>query len=73
MSHIVDNYGDNYRGGYATSSSFDPDELRVATSTFENYVSGTVLLVFLVFFVFLFLSGMTFMLMCYARCVLVYV
>ena len=66
MSHIVDDYGQNYRGGYATSS-FDPDDLRVQTSTFQNYVSGTVLLVFLIFFVFLFLSGMTFMLMCYAR------
>jgi len=59
--------GTNYRGGYATSSSFDPDDLRVATSTFQNYVGGTVLIVFLIFFTFLFLSGLTFMLMCYAR------
>jgi len=59
--------GTNYRGGYATSSSFDPDDLRVQTSTFQNYVGGTVLIVFLIFFTFLFLSGLTFMLMCYAR------
>ena len=51
----------------AISSSFDPDDLRVATSTFQNYVGGTVLIVFLIFFTFLFLSGLTFMLMCYAR------
>ena len=39
----------------------------MATSTFQNYVGGTVLIVFLIFFTFLFLSGLTFMLMCYAR------
>ena len=52
---------------FVLSSSFDPDDLRVQTSTFQNYVGGTVLIVFLIFFTFLFLSGLTFMLMCYAR------
>lgn len=66
MSYVVDDAGDKYRGGYA-SSGFNPDEVRVQSSTFENYVGGTVLLVFVIFFVFLFISMATFMLMCYAR------
>ena len=70
MSYFVNNGEERYRGGYATSggsNSFDSDEVRVATSTFENYVSGTVMLVFLVFFTFLILSMLTMFLMCYAR------
>lgn len=59
--------GDNYRGGYASSSGLPLEELRVATSTFENYVSGTVVLVFMLFFVFILLSIMTLTLMGYAR------
>jgi hypothetical protein len=70
MSYVSEGLGSNYRGGYATSGSFDHDDLRVATSTFQNYVGGTVLLVFLVFFVFIILSGITFLLMSYARYVM---
>ena len=67
MSYVTDTGGEKYRGGYGSSSSFNPDELRVATSTFDNYISGTVLLVFLIFFVFLFIAALTIFLMCYAR------
>ena len=69
MSYVVQ--GDkNYRGGYASSKNyFGSEELRVATSTFENYVEGTILLTAIVFFVFLFLIGVSFFLMCFARSV----
>ena len=68
MSYVTQTGDEKYRGGYgSSSSSLNPDELRVATSTFDNYISGTVLLVFLIFFVFLFVSGITVFLMCYAR------
>ena len=67
MSYVTQTGDEKYRGGYGSSSSFNPDELRVATSTFDNYISGTVLLVFLIFFVFLFISGIAVFLMCYAR------
>ncbi len=70
MSYVTNTGGDKYRGGYATSTSFSSEELRVATSTFENYISGTVLIVVLIFFTFLFITALTFMLMCYSRCVL---
>ncbi len=67
MSYVVDNAGDRYRGGYASSSNFVPEELRVATSTFENYIGGTVLIVVAIFGAFLALSAFVFLLMCYAR------
>ncbi len=59
--------GDRYRGGYASSSGLPLEKLRVATSTFENYVTGTVGVVFLIFLVFILLSLMTMILMGYAR------
>jgi hypothetical protein len=41
------NIGDKYRGGYSTSGGISSsEELKIASSTFENYVSGTILLVF---------------------------
>ena len=40
MSYVTDTGGEKYRGGYGSSATFDPDELRVATSTFENYITG---------------------------------
>ena len=68
MSYVVENAGDRYRGGYASSSNKGvPDALRVATSTFENYIGGTVIIVFSIFAVLLALSVLVFMLMCYAR------
>ena len=59
--------GDRYRGGYATSSGLPLEKLRVATSTFDNYVSGTVGVVFIIFLVFVLLSIMTLVMMGYAR------
>ncbi len=68
MSYVTNTGdGEKYRGGYSSGPSLKPDELRVATSTFENYIEGTVALVFMVFACFLFLTLLTFMLMCYAR------
>ena len=62
------NFGDNYRGGYSTSGgSFITEELREASSTFANYISGTIYLTFLIFFSFMLLSIMTLILMGYAR------
>ncbi len=68
MSYVVNTGGgDRYRGGYASGPGLKPDELRVATSTFENYIEGTIALVFLVLACFLFLTFLSFLLMCYAR------
>lgn len=60
---------DNYRGGYNVGGSGSQGglEIREQASTFENYVSGTVQLVFMIFFVFVLISVMTFSLMGYAR------
>merc|ERR1712004_152001 len=59
--------GDRYSGGYATSSGLPQEKLRVQTSTFKDYVSGTVGIVFLIFLVFLLLQIMTLVLMALAR------
>lgn len=55
------------RGGYNTGLLPDPEDLKLATSTFENYVSGTVIVVFSIFFTFLFISLTAMILMSYAR------
>jgi len=66
----IPSFGDNYRGGYSTSGgSFITDELREASSTFANYISGTIYLTFLIFLAFMLLSIMTLTLMGYARLV----
>ena len=60
----------NYRGGYNVGGSVRQDGglvIREQASTFENYVTGTVQLVFMIFFVFVLISVMTFALMGYAR------
>ena len=61
----------NYRGGYNVQDNAQGDRdqlvIREQASTFTNYVTGTIQLVFMIFFVFLFLSMMTFLLMGYAR------
>ncbi len=68
MSYVVNTGGgDRYQGGYASGPVPNPDELRVATSTFENYIEGTIALVFIVLACFLILTCLTFMLMGYAR------
>jgi len=42
----VNNVGDKYRGGYSSSGGISSsEELKTASSTFENYVGGTILLV----------------------------
>ena len=59
-----------YRGGYNTGGGSDEKVelvIREQASTFENYVTGTVQLVFMIFFVFILISVMTFSLMGYAR------
>merc|ERR1712203_8511 len=48
-------------------SEFGPDFGKQASGTFENYLAGTVLLVFIVFFIFIIMSMFTMMLMGYAR------
>ena len=63
---------DNYRGGYNRGNDFGLGQdgklvIREQASTFENYVTGTVQLVFMIFFVFVVISVMTFALMGYAR------
>lgn len=55
------------RGGYTTGLLPSLEDLKNASSTFENYISGTILIVFCVFFTFLFISAMTLILMGYAR------
>lgn len=64
MSYVVD--GENYRGGYASSGRISPEDERIAMA-YENYVRGTVLFVLIFFATLLFLSGLTFFLMCYTR------
>jgi len=63
------NWGEGYRGGYGGGVSLQDIEggIRDATSTFINYVSGTVQLVFMIAFVFMFISILTLCLMIYAR------
>merc|ERR1712054_219787 len=48
-------------------SEFGPDFGKQASGTFENYLAGTVLLVFVVFFIFIVMSVFTMLLMGYAR------
>ena len=62
---------DNYYGGYASkgrgSSGLPSENLRVQSSTFANYVSGTVGIVFFIFLVFVLLQIMAFIMMMFAR------
>jgi len=58
---------DRFHGGFATSSGLPIEKLRVQTSTFKDYVSGTVGIVFFIFLVFLLLQIMTLVLMGLAR------
>ena len=60
-------WGTGYRGGYGGSDVKIELGIRDATSTFINYVSGTVQLVFMIAFVFMFISLLTLCLMIYAR------
>ena len=61
-------WGENYRGGYGGGIDRNEEKgIRDSTSTFINYVSGTVQLVFMIAFVFLFISLLTLCLMVYAR------
>ena len=53
--------------GYASSSGLPLEKLREQSSTFANYVTGTVGIVFLIFAVFIILQIMTLLLMAYAR------
>ena len=63
----------NYRGGYNSYSVHDQIQggdgliIREQASTFTNYVTGTIQLVFMIFFVFILIAMMTFSLMGYAR------
>ena len=59
--------GDKYYGGYSASSGLPPEELRVQSSTFANYIAGTVGIVFFMFLVFVLLQIMTFIMMMFAR------
>merc|ERR1712020_526085 len=73
LDQISNNF--NFRGGYNSYNVHDKiaggdgDTLliRENAGTFTNYVSGTVQLVFMIFFVFILISVMTFSLMGYAR------
>merc|ERR1712241_196589 len=58
---------DKYYGGYSASSGLPPEELRVQSSTFANYIAGTVGIVFFMFLVFVLLQIMTFIMMMFAR------
>ena len=60
--------GDRYIGGYGSNSGGLPiEKLREQYSTFENYVSGTVGVVFFIFLVFILIQIMTLILMGYSR------
>ena len=59
--------GNRYVGGYASSSGLPEEKLRVQTSTFKDYVAGTVGIVFFLFLVFLLIQVMTFLLMMHAK------
>merc|ERR1711936_100502 len=58
---------DRYYGGYAASSGLPTEELRVQSSTFANYIAGTIGIVFFMFLVFVLLQIMTFIMMMFAR------
>merc|ERR1712018_104271 len=59
---------DSYICGYGSTSSGLPlEKLREQSSTFENYVSGTVGVVFFIFLVFILIQIMTLILMGYSR------
>ena len=49
------------------SPEYNTDYAHVASGTFSGYITGTVKLVFIIFFIFLLLSALTTMLMGYAR------
>ncbi len=57
---------DGFIGGYG-SSGLPTEKLRVQSSTFLNYVSGTVGIVCFIFLVFILLQIMTSLLMMYVR------
>ena len=67
MSTNPNSPSDRYLGGYGTSSGLPVEKLRVQSSTFANYVSGTIGIVFFIFLVFLILQMMTLLLMGYAK------
>jgi len=61
-------WGTGYRGGYGGGVNLqDFEGLTESTSTFVNYIEGTVQLVFMIAFVFMFISLLTLSLMIYAR------
>ena len=62
----------NYISGYGTrtSSGLPLEKLRVQSSTFANYIEGTIGIVFFIFLVFILIQIMTLILMAYARYVL---
>merc|ERR1712223_936199 len=66
MSKMSQN-NDRYYGGYAASSGLPTEELRVQSSTFANYIAGTIGIVFFMFLVFVLLQIMTFIMMMFAR------
>ena len=49
------------------SPEYNTDYAHVASGTFSGYITGTVKLVFIIFFIFLLLSALTSLLMGYAR------
>ena len=55
---------------FSTGTFSSSDELREASSTFANYISGTIYLTFLIFLSFMLVSIMTHIIMGYARLVL---
>jgi len=68
LNRILNDF--NYRGGYNVQDNIKGDGtlvIREQASTFTNYVTGTIQLVFMIFFVFILISMMTFSLMGYAR------
>merc|ERR1712008_250692 len=67
ISFIRQKMGDRYSGGYASSSGLPTEELRVQSSTFSNYIAGTIGIVFFMFLVFVLLQIMTFIMMMFAR------
>ena len=61
-------WGTGYRGGYGGGVNLqDFEGLTESPSTFVNYIEGTVQLVFMIAFVFMFISLLTLSLMIYAR------
>ena len=65
------NYISGY-GGSRTSSGLPLEKLRVQSSTFANYIEGTIGIVFFIFLVFILIQIMTLVLMGYARYVVLH-